>query len=46
MNTSYMCLIYLEVTKLLLILLLNEYIDLFLDEKINNLVNMDGCVIL
>jgi hypothetical protein len=40
------CLIYLEITKLQLILLLNEYRDMFLDEKSNNLVNMDGCAIL
>jgi hypothetical protein len=46
MNTSYMCLIYLDVTKLLLFLLLYEYKGLFLDEKSNNLVNMDGCAIL
>jgi hypothetical protein len=43
---SNICLIYLEITKLQLILLLNEYKDLFLDEKSNNLVNMDGCAIL
>jgi hypothetical protein len=46
MNTSYICLIYLEVTKLLLILLLNEYRGMLLYEKSNNLVNMDGCAIL
>jgi hypothetical protein len=40
------CLIYFEVTKLQSILLLNEYKGLLLDEKSNNLVNMDGCAIL
>jgi hypothetical protein len=40
------CLIYLEVTKLQLILLINEYKGMFLDKKSNNLVNMDGCAIL
>jgi hypothetical protein len=40
------CLIYLEITKLQLILLLIEYEGMFLDEKSNNLVNMDGHAIL
>jgi hypothetical protein len=39
------CLIYLGVTKLQLILLLNLYRGMFLDEKFNNLVNVDGCAI-
>jgi hypothetical protein len=40
------CLTYLEVTKLQLTLLLNEYKGLLFDEKSNNLVKMDGCGIL
>jgi len=40
------CLTYLEVTKLQPILLLNECRGMCLDEKSNNLVNMDRCAIL